>query len=1231
MISPNRWVALFVVCTLVAPICRAALVSELPYCNQIEDLGFCALQEFPVLTAATTCLLKSSTCTPAEIASICVHTNLVAFTTCTAKTRGCFAYNQRTCQAFLAAVTPCNETTMMTACAVQDATLAAAAAQATVLSPTSNRLRGLAACHDCFEFEVIYDLAVSGFISSMGSYGNRPFVNRVVANGDPTAFIASTRAFLSTGDFKWVITPSRLLKQLVTEFPNVNFTFSEVGIPVTGPNVNQLSFKTASLGYIAGAAMGRQTATKRIAFLYNRTLAWFARSVFIGVVVGAQRVCPDCTFHVLRDDEAPAAIAAANIDAAVTFDRVSYQAIHDAELFTFGVGLDPLLNPPYAANTSSVASGRVVGSFNGVLTTVLRLLGTQITQKFDGVVLVSDLTVPGVLDVTKNNNWTQSHAAMTDAADNVNSNVNFNTQADAYGRLLLRPAMVQSKNKVAEVLQYTGETLPVAADNVAVLIGGNAVAILSPANPTAVHTLLLDMNYGHAVNASGSIPAARSMAAFAHDATDPEAAGGTHARLYMVMGQSIATSAILADVWVLSAGAQAPLQMSWALLPTTGTPSGRIGHSVTKVHNSLYMFGGRSSVGGAALADLWKLDLATLAWSEVSHALSPRAGQVGVYVSLAAPLTVNTVSDTEWLAFVLADGATVDTSVELFALTAGVALQLGGETTAAGNAAATVINRDAGRCVVGAAGHIWVLGGKTYSNSPNANVCKFSLNTLHWQCYEDTSIAFDTLSCVPACGSSPTRVPLVLLSNSTLHVWTDIDADCNSDESNTILDDLGWNCVACPNTTYAHAGGCVPCATGALAARRSWCIAAQVDTTPYVAGIIVAGIVSAIVLAVLGRKMQNTLVTEAHVEELVEAIVVAVATGDVDPVMFITEIPRPSRLERSLAHILQVFEAYRQFMPTWVFDGNREELDVSAPHMTLGGSNDSANEGDAVIPAAEMMIHRACVLHNRFTWTVVTVISVAVHTVPLKEGRAEDQEQRLMDVLENMMSAVYGVAESYEGLVDAVIGDHAVITFNGLLHNDHHESDGALSACVLIEALRSPYTRAEIGVASGEARVGVIDGLFGQRCVTLGQVMSTAAELAVANAYHGTTALLDWDMHEILAGRFAMRLLGYWRTDRGRRLVAELCGTTQAQMDELDREAEESGAQVCVQDYEPRNELLMTLVEADADQIEKRAVLLQQINWQTSVSEFGRLRELVAGGVLPEKSQETSQPVNFPQ
>jgi len=74
------------------------------------------------------------------------------------------------------------------------------------------------------------------------------------------------------------------------------------------------------------------------------------------------------------------------------------------------------------------------------------------------------------------------------------------------------------------------------------------------------------------------------------------------------------------DFWKYNLGTKV-----WTLITTTGAPGARFWHKMAIYNGDVYVMGGTNDYYGAALNDLWKWNIATPAWTQITTATLPSA------------------------------------------------------------------------------------------------------------------------------------------------------------------------------------------------------------------------------------------------------------------------------------------------------------------------------------------------------------------------------------------------------------------------------------------------------------------------------------------------------------------------------------------------------------------------------------------------------------------------------
>ena len=450
---------------------------------------------------------------------------------------------------------------------------------------------------------------------------------------------------------------------------------------------------------------------------------------------------------------------------------------------------------------------------------------------------------------------------------------------------------------------------------------------------------------------------------------------------------------------------------------------------------------------------------------------------------------------------------------------------------------------------------------------------------------------------------------------------------------------------------------------------------------------------------------------------LAEEVAKGVATGYLVPLEYLYSLHRPNRMQRSVVNILKLFDVYAQFIPAWVFRGDRntgdfEDSSINQMSISVGTANEPpCMRRELLKKAAQLPLHQKQLAQRRIsssTYSDHSVPGAATHErssqrssgvshaaafdapqVPLhaprdqhpmlqQQGHRSDgisvlmleEEQadaamryrpRMVDnalypadvtviciklpsveptdnadranhtvrQLDRILKACLNTIDDGLGMVQSLWGDQLIAVFNGALTNPHHVRDAATCICILAESLNAMGATCSFGLARGCAQVGIVSGLYGQRCVLVGDVLERARELTVANRVMNSQILCDWTAGHYLQSSFALRLVGFWvRSPQERYMFAEVLGMSQNDdaAVRVQEACHETGTmmsvRVCYKDFTAHNDLLHAIARGDERQ---RDLLIQQCRMTQAVSERN-IKSLIETG-LPQYTQESAAEV----
>jgi hypothetical protein len=1098
----------------------------------------------------------------------------------------------------------------------------------------------------------------------------------VTANAGSFEYVEEVRTVLQRFRFDLVVFVDGLYDVVGGEFPDQKKFVIYDGATVH-PNTFVVTLKMMPLGYFAGFEIGARSTTRHVAFSSDNYEGQ-RRQLFEGFVTGVRGSCPFCKLYLYTH---PGAQWDTRVDAGVVVGT----PVPDFVKYSIYVNL-----PGHHKITKQ--SLAVLGNISGiiraatfVLPTIHRLLinfapgSERVDYVLPGRATFKSLTPSTTdLDFARDRRFERVTATTVfDYESEVETKQSVPPQSRAgYAldvKLLPRVLEDQGASEAAATFHVIGPTLfaSVSSDTA-------DIRLFSASS-------LLDRN---ATIANTSKPSSRMHAGVAFRRSVPSIV-----EAYIVFGRDIHTSRRLGDIWRADSGVGDFHQYQWERVydlstalredPSQALPMERYGHTASIVGNSMYVFGGVTRDGAAKGAvvtnELYRLDLSTFRWKELQLPIAGRGfHHTAVVYDPTQPTTefeAAGVRDTQLL-FVGFGTTWKSTSppVEVIGLTTlkTATLQLPTHPNGTSMILATpqVFN-----CLLAVGSDIYVT--EAVAVRPQVYrllVCKYSTRLgAGWEDCRSVTTSFGNADMRNCNGYSDgtalgTQFIMFFSPDAPPALVTDPRVPCDG------LKDLvptpgGWNCVSCPRGSYAANGVCISCddydpdeAFNPLAS----------DLCPHPPKSIVATAVgicltsaACIALAAGGvyYRSQRDMRHSQGADELVEDVTRAVASGHLAPVAHLYELRYPNRMQRSLVNILTLFDVYTQFVPGWVFRGNRnandfDDLDAKAngPKAVSRSSADgppaarlerSALGNSVRIPSAKSsgpiggsgrdaryvrdggsawgnakaseLLYRAVFPDNVMYNADLTVLCIQVQ-IDLGAPLAAQQ-------LDTILRIIVNTVDDGDGLVQSMWGDQIIASYNGLMVNSQHVRDAAASVCIMSESLDAIGTRCTFGLARGYAKVGVATGICGQRSVLVGDVLERARELTVANRVLQTQILCDWALGNHLGNTFAVQLLGYWdRSVRVKYLFAELLGMAQNDDAAVRVQAafEESkgrdrmSVRVCLKDYTAANRLMVAIDKGDD---RRRDLLLQQCRLSQVVSE-AQMRKMMQGG-LPHFNQES--------
>ncbi|MEM3484939.1 MAG: adenylate/guanylate cyclase domain-containing protein [Candidatus Methanomethyliaceae archaeon] len=167
----------------------------------------------------------------------------------------------------------------------------------------------------------------------------------------------------------------------------------------------------------------------------------------------------------------------------------------------------------------------------------------------------------------------------------------------------------------------------------------------------------------------------------------------------------------------------------------------------------------------------------------------------------------------------------------------------------------------------------------------------------------------------------------------------------------------------------------------------------------------------------------------------------------------------------------------------------------------------------------------------------VTVLFADLRDFTSWSARADPHQ--VIRVLNTYFEAMTRLAFDVEGIVDNIIGDEILVTFNALeTQPDHIERavDLALNMVAALEGLNNGWLHSEvlsaplrlgIGINTGEVLVGRLGSHIRTQYTVLGQTVNLAARLQAYNKELGTVILCTAPVAEQVAEQVLVRSHGY--------------------------------------------------------------------------------------------------------
>jgi hypothetical protein len=1095
-------------------------------------------------------------------------------------------------------------------------------------------------------------------------------VTRITADPGSAKYIAAVRSALSQFNFSLAVFTDSLYELLAVSYPRQRMLAVYAGgQEARGAFVASVSMPP--IGYITGVAVAANTLSGDVGFS-STGFEQQKRHLFYGFRSGVRSRCPACRIFLCTDGTQqywPSTIDSAAYSDAPVRSNVSFSIV---------------------VNMPDCVILKRTGSVTIDLSSTLGGLATSLLTNYrDGHVFI-DWTLPGMADLTFNS-FVNASNVIQETFELVTSTQSFDAgvTGDDFveDRVVAQLPAPYQLYELASPIEGAGSSP--SGTRFYRGIDQFFLGVSPRTSDVRIYNAASLIDRNASVHVDNGRPPARIDAAVA-----TRYFSEARVEAYVVFGRNASnTDERFGDIWRLESYVGDYHQYDWSLAyslseaikknPTlVELPLETYGHTASIAGGELFMFGGFTDRRGAPNRILFALDLAANRWRQLNV-----VGVIGRGNHFASMFEtgghVGDLVDSQILVvgFGQAQAGYENVLIQAIGLTTQRAVTIdvprypNGTRIITGTASQTCMTSTATMLIVTEA--IPVVDGSTVCD---VTVCKYSMQDGAWEgCRHmrgDLGTADPT-----NCGAITDPVLItrraILFFSATRPptAFAEDDVYCNG-QDNLVVSPGGWSCRPCPEDSFAALGQCVKCAdrnaSHPTLTANVRCREQDVRVIPIAIGSTFGTLLCIAVIAIGIYYRSQKDVRHSHTaEDLVEDVTRAVATGFIAPVEYLYELRRPNRMQRSVVNILRLFDAYAQFIPGWVFRGDRKGNDfdsptdnsvsvsvssVSAPHYSrkrllekrrlqqIDGGDDtrdddkdkdnhnhrriitrrgSSRTSEAVSlqisdEASESMLYRP-----RFTDNVTYNADVSVLCMKLHIDGAEPAAVKLLD---RILTIVVNTVDDGDGLISSMWGDQIIAVFNGLMTNDHHIRDAATTVCILAESLDALGHTCTFGLSRGYAKVGVVNGLFGQRGILVGDVLERAREMTVANRVLRSQILCDWAAGSYLGAAFSLRLIGYWcRTPQHKYLVAEMLGM--AQNDDAAVRVQETfeaagtnlRVRVCLKDHSAVNSLMLAIDKGDD---RRRDLLIQQCRMTQAIREPA-LRSLIENG-LPQFTQETT-------
>ncbi|KAJ3153311.1 hypothetical protein HDU89_000944 [Geranomyces variabilis] len=455
------------------------------------------------------------------------------------------------------------------------------------------------------------DLAYSGCPSAIATYGNSATDTCTwkykTATSD-AGYAANLREYLNSDYDHFVLISSKYGKQLpavIADFPNAKITSSSVSFPTTPlyKNVQGAIFSEDESGFLAGALAGLTTTSRTVGVIGGNPIASVLK-YSNGFAMGVETTCVGC--RILRQYAYSFTSQSEGEAIAASFLNAGADVIFGAGGKTGSYGIQ------YAANRRAFVIGvdsdeGAVAPFNDASKVASHYILSSAMKRVDTSVLLS-------LKDRFQGTFTQTNRIMDATAGGVSLAPGANSVEVQTAMAKTVPLLIKGTNNSCPVTRYRTVTDHLASINQQLQGKAISTKISSTGMFTATTADTLNVELGKWVQMAGVFglsPPDLQSHTFVHIPST---------NLAVLFGGQDGTGVVNSVTYLFDYDYRRWTIISDATNTGVTAPKARYQHiAVALDSQTLLIQGGRSGVGSTAtLGDMWKLNVITKTWTQVS-------------------------------------------------------------------------------------------------------------------------------------------------------------------------------------------------------------------------------------------------------------------------------------------------------------------------------------------------------------------------------------------------------------------------------------------------------------------------------------------------------------------------------------------------------------------------------------------------------------------------------------